>query len=43
LQDFVNSTTKFNSILVKTLKPVLCFSHDGVPLKLKKKTCRLYS
>jgi hypothetical protein len=27
LQDFVNSTGKFNSIVVKTLKPVLCFSH----------------
>ncbi len=25
LQDFVNSTGKFNSIVVKTLKPVLCF------------------
>jgi hypothetical protein len=37
LQDFVNSTGKFNSIVVKMLKPVLCFSHDGVPLKLKKK------
>jgi hypothetical protein len=44
LQDFVSSTSKFNSIVVKTLKPVLCFfSHDGVPLKFKKKTCRLYS
>jgi hypothetical protein len=43
LQDFVNSTGKFNSIVVKTLKPVLCFSHDGVPLKFKTKTCRHYS
>ncbi len=33
----MNSTGKFNSIVVKTLKPVLGFSHDGVPLKLKKK------
>jgi hypothetical protein len=39
----VNSTGKFNSIIVKTLKPVLCFSHDGVPLKFKKKTCGLNS
>ncbi len=36
LQGFVNSSGKFNSIVVKTLKPVLCFSHDGVSLKLKK-------
>jgi hypothetical protein len=33
LQDFVNSTGKFNSIVVKTLKPVLCFFHDVAPLK----------
>ncbi len=37
LQDFVNSTGKFNSIVVKSLKLVLCFSHDGVPLIFKKK------
>ncbi len=37
LQNFVNSTGKFNSIVVKTLKPVLCSSRDGVPLKLKSK------
>ncbi len=43
LQDFVNSTSKFNSIVVKTLKSVLCFSHDGGHLKFKKKTCRHYS
>jgi hypothetical protein len=34
LQNFVNSTSKFNSIVVKTLKPVLCHSRDGVPLNL---------
>ncbi len=33
MQDFVNLTSKFNSIVVKTLKPILCFSYDGVPLK----------
>ncbi len=38
LQDFANSASKFNSIVVKTLKPVLCSSHDGVPLKLKKQS-----
>jgi hypothetical protein len=31
----VNSTSKFNLIVVKTLKPVFCFSHD-VPLKSKR-------
>jgi hypothetical protein len=36
--EFVNSTGKFNSIVVKTLKPVFCSSRDGVPLKLKKQT-----
>jgi hypothetical protein len=36
LQNFVNSTGKFNSIVVKTLKPILCSSRDGVPLKFKK-------
>ncbi len=39
----MNSTSKFNLIVVKMLKLVLCFSHDGVPLKCKKKTTRLYS
>ena len=29
-----------NSIVVKTLKMVLCSSRDGVPLKLKKKNGR---
>ncbi len=43
MQDFVNSTGKFNSIVVKMLKPVLCFFHDGVTLKFKKITCRHYS
>jgi hypothetical protein len=33
----VNSTGKFNSIVVRTLKLVLCFSYDDVPLKFKKK------
>ena len=28
----VNSTSKFNSIIVKTLKPVFHFSRRGVPL-----------
>jgi hypothetical protein len=37
LQGFVNSASKFNSILVKTLKPVLCSFHDGVPLNSKRK------
>jgi hypothetical protein len=41
LQDFVNSTGKFNSLVVKTLKLVLCVSHDGVPLKFKKKLLTL--
>ncbi len=36
LQNSVNSTGKFNSVVVKTLKPVLCSSRDGVPLKFKK-------
>jgi hypothetical protein len=35
LQDFVNATCKFNSIVVKTPKLVLCFSRDGVSLKRK--------
>ncbi len=48
MQDFVNSIGKFNSIVVKALKPVLCFSHDGVPLtknlnKNLKTTCRFFS
>jgi hypothetical protein len=34
----VNSASKFNSIVVKTLKPVLCSSRDSVPLKFKKQT-----
>ncbi len=32
----VNSTGKFNSIIVKTLKPVFHFSRRGVPLIKKK-------
>jgi hypothetical protein len=32
----VNSAGKFNLIVDKTLKPVLCSSRDGVPLKFKK-------
>jgi hypothetical protein len=36
LQDFVNSTSKFNLTVVKTLNPVFCSSHDGDPLNLKK-------
>jgi hypothetical protein len=43
LQNFVNSTSKFNSIVVMTLKPILCSSRDGVPLKFKKQTWRQYS
>ncbi len=43
LQDIVNSASKFNSIVVKTLKPVLCSSRDSVPLKFKKQTWRQYS
>ncbi len=43
LQDFVNSASKFNSIVVKTLKPDLGSSRDGVPLKLKKPTWRHYN
>jgi hypothetical protein len=43
LQDFVNSASKFNSIVVKTLKTVLCSSRDSVPLKFKKQTWRQYS
>jgi hypothetical protein len=35
LQNFVKSTSKFNSMVVKTLKPVLCSSRDDVPLKFK--------
>ncbi len=37
MQNFVNSTGKFNPTVVKTLKSVLCSSHDGVPLKFKSK------
>jgi hypothetical protein len=36
LQDFVNLTGKFNSIVIKTLKPVLWSSHDCGYLNLKK-------
>jgi hypothetical protein len=36
LQDFVNSTSKFNLTVVKTLNPVFCSSHDGDPLNLKR-------
>jgi hypothetical protein len=43
LQDFVNSTCKFNSIVVKMPKLVLCFSRDGVFLKIKTKVKRSYS
>jgi hypothetical protein len=32
LQVFVNSTGKFNSVVVETLKMVLCSFRDGVPL-----------
>jgi hypothetical protein len=32
----VNSTGKVNSVVVKTLKPVLCSSRDGAPLNYKK-------
>ncbi len=42
MQDSVNSTSKFNSVVVKTLKPVLCFSHDGVPLKFSENLPTLY-
>ncbi len=34
----MNLTVKFDSI-VKTLKPVLCSSRNGVPLKFEKKIC----
>jgi hypothetical protein len=37
----VNSTEKFNYVIVKVLKPILSSSHDGVPLTFKKKTWRL--
>ncbi len=43
LQDFVNSTCKFNSIVVKMPKLVLCFSRDGVSLKIKTEAKQLYS
>jgi hypothetical protein len=32
-QNFMNSTGKFSSIVVKMLKPVLCSCRGGVPLK----------
>jgi hypothetical protein len=37
LQDFVNLTGKFNSIVVNTMKPLLCFFPDVLPLKHYKK------
>jgi hypothetical protein len=37
LQDIVNSASKFNSIVVKTLKSVLCSSRDSIPLNSKSK------
>jgi hypothetical protein len=43
LQDFDNATCKFNSIVVKTPKLVLCFSRDGVYLKRKTEAKRSYS
>jgi hypothetical protein len=36
LRDFVNSTSKFSSIVVKTMKLVLCSPLDGIALNLKK-------
>ncbi len=39
----MNSASKFNSIVDKRLKPVLCSSRDSVPLKFKKQTWRQYS
>ncbi len=38
LQDVVNSTGKFNSI-VKMLKPVLCYSRESDLLNLREKMC----
>ncbi len=38
LQDVVNSTSKFNSIVVKMLKPVLCSSCDGDLLNFENKS-----
>jgi hypothetical protein len=35
LHDFVNSSGKFNSVVVKMLKLVLCSFHDDVPLIYK--------
>jgi hypothetical protein len=40
LQNFVNSTGKFNPTVVKALKSVLCSSRDGIPLKFKEQTWR---
>ena len=34
---------KADSIVVKTLRMVLCSSHDGIPFKLKKENGRPYS
>jgi hypothetical protein len=42
LQDFVNSTRKFNTIVFMP-KLLLCFSHDDASLKLKKEVKRFYS
>ncbi len=42
MQGFVNSASKFNSTVVKTLKPVSRSFRDGVPLKFKKETWRHY-
>jgi hypothetical protein len=43
LQDFVNSTSKFSSIVTKTLKPVLCSSCDDDSLNFEKKSFQQYS
>jgi hypothetical protein len=43
LQTTMSSTNKFNSMVAKTLKLVLCSSRDGVPLKFRKKTWWQYS
>ncbi len=43
LQFFVTLTNKFCSIIVKSLKPVLCSYRYGIPLNFKNKSIRLYS
>jgi hypothetical protein len=43
LHDFVISTCKFNSIVIKTPKLVLSFSRDDVSLKIKTEAKRSYS